>query len=432
MMRLVAYQTSETVEPVAYGFHERGGWFAEAPLAASEPATDSIVHGFHERGGWFAAAPQATEPPQTTEQGTAEEIILSPEEFAQMLAGLGTLAGQGTEPVDLSILYIPFDEVKEAIRMELAMERATAALPIIQREMREYARTYNEHFEQGRPIPSMPDLTDFVAELGLELVTVPLGNIFAAQQTELARGFPERRHLVEKFRRIPLLFEGEIFWGSHGQVLYWATEERLELQPDRLVQVRDVVERRWKEVEARTLALQRAEELANEARRASGRSLAEVFAGRNDVPVVETEPFTWKTYGALHPLTAVSHRIPPGRGEIRESGVAVGNSEFDNELIFAPGWGFMEAVYSLQVGEIGVVFNQPQTVAYIVRLTSSFPSADMLWGQFKTTNVRVYTPAGEPEMVRAAFEAWMDEIRSKTGFRWINRPDSRGMEWFGE
>jgi len=425
MVRLVAYQTSETVEPVTHGFHERGGWFAETPQAvASEPTTDSIVHGFHERGGWFATAPQATE------QGAAGEIIISPEEFAQMLEGLGTLVGLETEPVDLSILYIPFDDVKEQIRMELAMERAAAALPIILTEMRNYARIYNEHFEQGRPIPPMPDLTGFVADLGLELVTVPLGNIFAAMQTELARGAAERRHLVEKFHRIPLLFEGEILWGSHSQVLYWVTEERLELQPDRLDQVRNVVERRWKEVEARALALARAEELANVAR-TSDRSLAEVFAGRNDVPVVDTEPFTWKTYPAGLP-PAVRQRVPPVFGEVRERGVVVGNSEFDNELIFAPGWGFMEAVYSLQVGEIGVVFNQPQTVAYIVRITSSSPSADVLWEQFQTTFVGFYLQAGRPEMRATAFEAWMDEIRSKTGFRWINRPDSRGMEWFGD
>jgi len=199
----------------------------------------------------------------------------------------------------------------------------------------------------------------------------------------------------------------------------------------RLAEVRDVVEQRWKEVEARSLALARAEALANEAR-TSDRLLAEIFAGRNDVPVVDTEPFTWKTYGALHPITAVRQRVPPVLGEVRESGVVVGNAEFDNELIFAPGWDFMEAVYSLQIGEIGVVFNQPQTVAYIVRLTDSSPSADVLWEQFQTAFVLTYLQAGHPEMMETAFEAWMDEIRAKTGFRWINRPDSRGTEWFDD
>jgi len=389
MTRLVSYQTTDEAEMAV----------SVVPLAeVSEPTTG-----------------------ETVSQGT----------FEQTLDGLASVL-EDSEVVDLSVLYIPFDEVKDRIRATLAQEKATEALPIIQAEMRNYARSYNEHFEQNRPIPPMPDLTGFVAELGLELVTVPMGNIFAARQTELARrGLQELQHLVQKFRRMPMMFEGEIFWGSSGQVLYWVTEEKHELRPDRLDQVREVVLKRWKEVEARALAMKRAEELANEAR-ASDNSLAEVFAGRSDVPVVDTEPFTWKTYGALHPSMAVMYRVPPQLGEVRESGVVVGDANFDNQWIVAPGWDFMETVYSLRVGETGVVFNQPQTVAYVVRLTSSSPSAEVLWEQFQTTNVRIYFPAGVPEMMEASFEAWMDEIRNKTGFRWINRPDARGSEWFDE
>jgi hypothetical protein len=230
---------------------------------------------------------------------------------------------------------------------------------------------------------------------------------------------------------MPLMFEGETFWGSNGQVLLWVTEEKQELRPERLDEVRDIVRQSWREAEARKLAMSRAEELANDAR-ASDRSLAEVFAGRNDVPVVDTEPFTWKTFHGIPPMAAFQQGIPPRRGEIRESGVAVGNAVFDNQLIVAPGRGFMEAVYSLQVGEPGVVFNQPQTVAYVIRVTSSAPSTEALWEQFQTTNFLLYFSAGAPELVMSSREAWLDEIRAKTGFRWVNRPDTRDAEWFGE
>ena len=371
---------------------------------------------------------QATEPATEGAEESASQEEVTEQMPADIEAVRVEAVQEGSAPVDLSILYLPFDEVKDDIRARLAWDKAMEALPIIQAQMQEYARTYNEHFEQGRPIPPMPDLTDFVAEQGLELVTVPMGNIFAALQTEFARGTHERQHLIQKFRRMPMMFEGEVFWGSRGPVLYWVTGEKQELRPERLEQVRDVVLQRWKEAEARTLAMKKAEELANEAR-ASGRSLAEVFASRSGVAVVDTESFTWMTYGGIAPSTAVIRRVPPVLGEVRERGVVVGNSEFDNELIVAPGWDFMETVYSLQVGEIGVVFNQPQSAAYVVRVTSSSPSADVLWEQFQSTFVLIYLAAGRSEMMATSFEAWLDEIREKTGFRWVNRPDSHGLGW---
>jgi hypothetical protein len=76
---------------------------------------------------------------------------------------------------------------------------------------------------------------------------------------------------------------------------------------------------------------------------------------------------------------------------------------------------------------MGVVFNQPQSVAYIVRVTSSSPSTEALWEQFQGVHIMEYIDAGQREMLAAAFEAWLDELRRKTGFRWINKPDAQ--EW---
>jgi hypothetical protein len=324
------------------------------------------------------------------------------------------------EPVD----YRPFDEVKDQIRIELAAKKAMEGLPLIQEKMKAYAATYHEHFEQGRPAPPMPDLTGLVAEQGLKWVDVPMGDVYAAMRTGLARGFQERQHLIQMFRRIPLPFESETFLGSNGLVLLWVTDQKPEKRPNKLDEVREIVLQRWKEIESRGLAQNKAEELANEVR-TSGQSLAEACAGRSDVRVVETEPFTWKSFGGLNPMVAVMQRIPPRLGEVREKGVAVGDSEIDNQLIVAPGSDFMEVVFSLQVGETGVVFNQPKSVAYIVRITSSSPSTDTLWEQFQRAHMFEYFSAGTQDMVDSAYEAWLDEIRAKTGFRWVNKPDAR-------
>jgi len=334
-----------------------------------------------------------------------------------------------SEVIDLSILYRPFDDVKDQIRETLAMEKASAGLPIIQATMKEYTAIYHEHFEQGKPIPPMPDLTGIAAEQGLELKTVPLGDIFTVVQTEMVRGL-DRGLIVQLFSRTPLPFEGETFLGSNGPVLYWITEQKSEMKPKNVGEVKEIALKRWKEVEARTLAQKRAEELANEAK-ISGKPLAEVFAGRSEVPVVETEPFTWKTYRGVNPFVAVMQRVPPVLGEVREKGVTVGDAEI-NKVIVAPGSDFMEAVYALSVGETGVVFNQPQSVVYIVRVTSSSPSENVLWEQFQRAHYMEYFYAGQPEMFAAALDAWLTEIQKKTGFRWINKPESYESERYYE
>ena len=340
-------------------------------------------------------------------------------------------AGEVSEPIDLSILYKPFDEVKEDIRKTLALEKATIGVPSILEKMRKYAAVYNECFEQSKPIPAMPDLTDFVAEQGLEWKTVPLGDIHAAMRIGLARGLQERQNLIQIFRSPPLKFEGGTFLGSAGQtVVYWITEKEDEKRPEKLDEVKEIVRKRWKEIEAQSWVQKKAEELASEAR-ASGKSLAETFASRSDIPVVETEPFLWKSYGSMPPYMAAARGIPPMLGEVREKGVVVGDSELDNQWIFAPGTDFMETVYSLQIGEIGVAFNQPKSSAYIVRMTSSSPSEEILLEKFHASHPMEYFLAGQPESVSSAFEAWLTEIQSKTGFRWVNKPEARETEMYG-
>ena len=339
----------------------------------------------------------------------------------------GVVAAEASdEPVDLSVLYRPLDEVKDQIRRDLAMQKAVDAFPLIQAEMKKYATVYQDHIGRDKQPPPMPDLTGFVADKGLELVTMPMGDVYAALRTNLARGLQERQKIVQIFQSVPIPFEAETFVGSNAQVLYWVTTEKKEMRPNQLADVKEVVLKRWKEIKARDLVQQKVEDMANTAN-ASEQSLADVFSDCSDVLVVETEPFTWKSYRGVNPYLAVMRRIPPELGEVREKGVAVGDSTIDNQVIVAPGEGFMETVFSLQVGETGVVFNQPQSVAYIVRVTSSSPSTEALWEQFQGAHVMEYIDAGQRDVMVSAFEAWLDEIRRKTGFRWVNKPDVH--EW---
>ncbi|MDR1962559.1 MAG: SurA N-terminal domain-containing protein [Planctomycetaceae bacterium] len=355
--------------------------------------------------------PKAEVKPEPTQQKPEElKAEVKPEPTQQKVE----------EPVDLSILYRPFDEVKEQIRLTLATEKVMKSIALIEEKMRDYFQVYNTHLDQEKAAPPMPDLTAFVEEQGLVLKTVPLETVYGALKSEFARGATEREYLFNLFNESPIVFEPK----KVGSGLLWVTEIQPENKPEKLEEIKETVLKRWKEVEARPLALKRAEELAMEVR-SSEKSLAETFLGRSDVPVVETEPFTYKSYGAsMYAAIFAMRGIPPRLGEVCEKGVAAGDSEIGNKWIAAPGVEFLETASSLSIGEVGVVFNQPQTVAYIIRITGSSPSEEVLWEQFQNASMLEYRLAGYPELVAEARNAWLNKIYEESGFKWVRKPES--------
>ncbi|MDR0869722.1 MAG: hypothetical protein LBN39_02920 [Planctomycetaceae bacterium] len=326
------------------------------------------------------------------------------------------------KPVDLSILYKPLPEVEGQIRQILALQKAQAALKPIEEKMREHFQAYNTNFDKGLEVPKMPDLTKFAEEQGLKLESVPLGTVYDAVKSEFCRKPDERQFIIKLYREGPVVFEP--LTTPNGGAALWITEIVSELKPESVADVKDFVVKRWKETEAAPLALKRAEELAAEAK-AADKPLAEIFKGKDDVKVVETEPFAWKSYGpGIHPFIGLMQRLPLGIGEVCEKGVAAGDAEIDNKAIFAPGEEFMKVASSLAVGETGVAFNQPKTVAYVIRATGSTPSEDVLWEQFPSTNPGFYFQAGMREQQQDGFEAWIKQIREETGFQWIQKPET--------
>lgn len=382
------------------------------------------------------AAAGKTEPETKADNAKPEEAKAGePKPEAQsdegkLSAGEKTESTTSAEAVDLSILYKPLSEVEEEIREILAREKIEKALAAVEGKMRDHFQAYNLYQDQdpeklgaAAKAPVMPDLTAFAAEQGLELVTVSMGDFFQAMNSDFARGTRERNHMATRlFGEIPILFDPHIIDGDSGQVLIWVTESIPQHTPERFEDVRDTVLARWKEVEARPLAEKRARELAETAT-ASEKSLAETFASQDDMHVVETEPFTWKTYGqGLYAGFMAMQGIPPRLDEVREKGVRVGEADVENRRIFAPGEEFMEAVSELSVGETAVVFNQPHNAVYIVRLISSSPSEESLWEDFQAANFMEYRLAGQPEELRDGLKDWLERIHAEVGFQWIQRP----------
>jgi len=166
-------------------------------------------------------------------------------------------------------------------------------------------------------------------------------------------------------------------------------------------QVRQEVLRAWKMDQARSLARNRAAQLAELARK-TGRSLQEALAKEPGVTVLESGPFSWLTHGTISPRLFM--QAPPPRIS-------------DVPHVEAAGEEFMEAVFRLQPGETAVAFNRPQTVAYVVRVKSFEPSQEVLWKMFLAEPYADYSSVAvfDQQKIRSA---WMEELKRSIGFRW--------------
>ena len=368
----------------------------ETPMVEAKPGEDTLA----DPGNM----PIILEPPTTT----PELPILAPPTTTPAAPGAG---------IDLAILFKPLTEVEDEIRRMLVQRPLDDAIEAINATMREYSKAFYK--KDAMPKPDLKALAD---QYGLEFFETPMVAFTEAQRFDFARGIKERQFLARLFASTPVLFDPQTIDGDTNQYLFWSTDSQAKKEPQSLEEVRPAVLSRWKEVQARPLALKHAEELAERTRK-PGISLADAFADQGDVKIVETEPFTWDS---IYAIFYIQQGYPPPLGEVREKGVADGNAEIDNTLIVAPGENFMEIAYGLAVDEVGVAMNQPETVVYVIRVTESSPPVEELRQSFQSMKFNPYLYIGrQAEMIREAREARLKRIQDEVGFKWINKPERR-------
>jgi hypothetical protein len=77
---------------------------------------------------------------------------------------------------------------------------------------------------------------------------------------------------------------------------------------------------------------------------------------------------------------------------------------------------FMKTVFQLEPGQVGVAFNAPQTVVYVIR-PSEFTSYETRWRLFVHNDFGEYAAAGAAEQQQIG-QAWLEEIKKSAGFEW--------------
>jgi hypothetical protein len=293
-----------------------------------------------------------------------------------------------------------FDAVKDEIATSLAMPKATArmdaAVTEITSTMKKYftqslildgskkaasekAGSNKEGDETSQEAPGRPDLPALAKRLGFEFRSLGPLDLQSVQKEDIARstetgtmnreqglvrGNPFAIYMFEIPGREsevqPLLLPLRTVDDQAEKVyITWKISEKAAYTPA-LDEVKEEVINAIRFAEARTLAMADAQKLATRGQQ-EGKSLADL------VPADRKENY----FEGLGPVSAIN---PFGRG-----GVVPGNiPELDSV-----GEAFMESAFGAEVGGVGVAFNDPQRVVYLISPTNFEPSMDSLKEQFR-------------------------------------------------
>jgi hypothetical protein len=293
-----------------------------------------------------------------------------------------------------------FDAVKDEIATSLAMPKATArmdaAVTEITSTMKKYftqnlirdgskkaeskkAGSTKEDDETSQEASGRPDLPALAKRLGFEFRSLGPLDLESVQKEDIARstetGTMNREHGLVRGNPFAIYMfeipgrESEVqplllplrTVDDQAEKVYitWKVSEKAAYTPA-LDEVKEDVIKAIRFAEARTLAMADAQKLATRGQQ-EGKSLADL------VPADRKENY----FEGLGPVSAIN---PFGRG-----GVVPGNiPELDSV-----GEAFMESAFGAEVGGVGVAFNAPQRVVYLISPTNFEPSMDSLKEQFR-------------------------------------------------
>jgi hypothetical protein len=415
------------------------------PKSAAPPGKKSSSHQPAAGASRFllTAAPQASKPAATkpaqssADTPAAQQPVSEPAATEKPADGAGPddhvhTSGDGHDHAAAATdetVYEPFEKVEEQIRKTLSQQKASAmveeAFGRLSTKMREYAnaRSYEANKQENPELepPAPLDFATLAKDEGVTAEETELLTGYEAEQEAVGKSFTSVRDDRAQFgwRQIPFvalgfseqLYRTQVTQDSeNNRYLWWKIKTTPETVPD-LDEVRSKVVRAYKMVEARELALKKAEAYAKEAR-AAKKPLKEVFAGREGLEVTDTADFTRMTMGNLaFDFESSQPSLSPVHG------------------VTAAGSDFMDAVFKSSAGETKVALNQPQTVAYVVQVERFSPERQQLEHEFLVEPFAKYAQLASDDQIQL-YSSWLDGLDRLEGLEWLETPrsETRGEE----
>ena len=421
LFQLTAYQADEEEKPEA---KEEKPAEADASQAPEQEKTAEEPKADEEKKEEKPAEAKADEPAASGEEGKAD--------------------GPSALDVDMPKFeppseYYSFEDVKSQIQSTLAQDKIDRIFRPLENKMSLYhdahIRYIREKDEAGNSSVKEPAELDFAAlakEAGIEAKKTQLFSKTEAEgldldiaSTQVMSGGRPTPFIAYAFDSLAefLPARSQDYRGNH--YLFWKTEQEQERVPELEDEgIRSMVLNAWKMIEARGAAQAEAERLAGEARSKEEASkdplpLAEALAGQENLKVEKTEPFTW-----FDPMS-VMWALRSGRSGLWLGSVNLvgpepkeGEAAPEPETVPYAGSDFMRAALNLPPGGIGIAWNQPKTVVYILRMVEKSPTDDVLRHQFLDfANPQELNLVANAER-QEAYRQWMKSLEESVGLEW--------------
>jgi hypothetical protein len=160
---------------------------------------------------------------------------------------------------------------------------------------------------------------------------------------------------------------------------------------------------------ARELARKKAENLADEARRA-GQPLAKTFS-KSDVRY--TDRFTW-----FQPDLSGDFRQQQQQPDLKLTDRVNGVED--------PGAEFFRTVFGLEESAIGTAMNNPQTICYVIRLVQLAPPPSQLQARFLLDHYQNYERYGRRDVQFEEGPETNQALLAEADLKWLREPKDRG------
>jgi len=370
----------------------------------------------------------ATTKPATVFPGTllqsaepsAGKVPVSPPPIIEEKDLLPLSIKDGPDPI-----YSPLWKVEKDIRKKLAEQRVTERVKKAFEDIREQLETYFvewttwEADRKNQPNLKEPTPVDYESlakkyELSLH-TTKLISALQFSKMPDLGEATMGRDRLVAiVFGGLRLYQAREAQDIKGNRYLAWKIKDEKAYVPTLDdSSIRNEVVRTWKLMKGRDLAVKEAESLAKQANTAK-QSLADLFGNQPGKKVTETNEFSWMTTGTAGGMD-FNRGMQPTLSEV--------------EGVDEPGEAFMQKVSKLDVGDVDVALNQPQTTAYVVRITRVDPELPILHDRFVQTGLGAYEAVAQQEISQQQ-QAWVRHMLKEVDFEFLGRlaNDSEGRD----
>ena len=290
---------------------------------------------------------------------------------------------ENKEPADSSepeMTFQPLEEVAEQIRQEISRQRATETIDAIFSALAADVNAYAEdralwiaRGKDGDKEPTPPDAMKIAEKQSLVAVESDWLTVNeAADSGGIGSSFefvpdPSSRFGIRQQRWLETMFgDGTIPLrpvtsrdAEGNRYFSWKQDDQEERVPA-FEEARDNVEKAWRIVEARPLALEQATSLVA---KMNEKGFVESLSKAELEKVQDIGPFTWLTQGAAGVNAAPVLSSPQG--------------------LAMPGNAMMQKVFATTEGKSVAVFNEPKTICYVIGVLAFQPPENELQNRFE-------------------------------------------------